>query len=127
MSEANDNGTEETNWDEWPPKMEDEALKELVLGVCDSRVFGDWNLRPSDAKSAMPIVFMPLGLGAFAEAPRSALERVGAIWEWLDKAGRRSINGYPSFMSMHVINKDDWERARAAIDVEMKRRKEIEI
>ncbi len=52
---------------------------------------------------------------------------LGAIGEHISKAGPRSINGYPIFFSMAVINKEDWDRIRAAVKREFDHRDNMEV
>ena len=54
-------------------------------------------------------------------------ENLGAIWEWYHKAGPRSINGMPCFLSMCLMCKSDWERALPAARKEIKRRESFSI
>jgi len=55
------------------------------------------------------------------------LQNIGVIYEYISKAGPRSINGYPCFFSFRILNKADWLRAHAAIVRELKRREDMEI
>ena len=53
---------------------------------------------------------------------------LGIVYEYYSEAvGSRSINGFPFFGSCRLMHKADWERAREAINRELKRREEIEI
>lgn len=52
---------------------------------------------------------------------------IGVVWEWLSKAGPRSINGYPIFFSCRLMHREDWEKARRAAQKEMDRRKELDL
>lgn len=52
---------------------------------------------------------------------------IAVIYEYMDKALPRSINGYPCFTSFHVLNRADWERARKAIYRELQHRENMEI
>jgi hypothetical protein len=54
-------------------------------------------------------------------------QQIGVLWEWMSKAGPRAINGYPTFFSVRLLHRDDWERARKAIIREQKRREDIEV
>jgi hypothetical protein len=60
------------------------------------------------------MVFMPIALGAFSEYSEEARKDIGMVYEYLDKAGPRSINGYPIFFSFRVVNVKDrllvWEK-----------------
>jgi hypothetical protein len=55
------------------------------------------------------------------------LRNLGCLYEHLSQAGPRSINGYPIFWSVRILNRDDWQRAAAAIDRELERRDNMEI
>jgi len=55
------------------------------------------------------------------------LQNLGVIYEELSKAGPRSVNGQPIFMSCRILNRSDWIRCRAAINRELARRQEMEI
>lgn len=52
---------------------------------------------------------------------------LGIIWEYLGEAAPRAINGCPMFFSCHLMHREDWERARAAINREFERRESIEL
>jgi len=52
---------------------------------------------------------------------------LGVIWEYIDKAGPRSINGHPSFFSHRLLSLSDWHRAHKAYVREMERRQNIEV
>jgi hypothetical protein len=54
-------------------------------------------------------------------------QNLGVIWEWMDKAGPRAINGYPIFFSCRIMHAEDWNRAKRAIIREQERRGTIEI
>lgn len=103
--------------------MSREELAAFVLGVCDGKIFTLHHIRESERKSMAGMVFMPIFFGAFSGLWPGELEQVGTVWEYLHEAGPLSINGYPIFMSLRVICKDDWERAIKAIDKEEARRK----
>lgn len=52
---------------------------------------------------------------------------LGVIYEEYSKAGPRSINGYPCFFSFRVLSRNDWERARKAINRELEHRESMEV
>jgi hypothetical protein len=99
------------------PRMSDEELKQFVLGWCDGRIYTN---RHINSARVVPLVFMPL---SFWKKPD--LTDVGLVWEWLSAAGPRAINGHPTFMSCRLMHADDWERARVAVERELKRREEV--
>jgi hypothetical protein len=53
--------------------------------------------------------------------------QIGIIYEYYDKAGPRSCNGMPMFMSFSILNADDWKRVWEAYSREAKRREEIQV
>jgi len=108
------------------PRMTTDELTQFVLNYCDGHLFTSAHLRPGD-EQLIQSIFMPLAFGAFAERSKSYLEKVGLLWEHMSQAGYRGINGYPTFMSLRVMHKDDWERARKAIITELDRRKNITV
>ena len=59
------------------------------------------------------------------------LMHLGCIWETTGAGERttlpRGVNGYPMFMSCHLMHKDDLARVRVAVNRERQRREEIEV
>lgn len=84
----------------------DEVLKQLAQDILDGKVFTPASLRDGERDAyTMRMIFLPLML-----AEGETLERIreaGMIYEYMDKAGPRSINGYPVFFSMKTLSKED--------------------
>ena len=98
------------------PRMTDDELADVVRAVVSGAIFTSAQCPPDMIGS----VFIVLGLGGFGSIDP---ESVGLVYEYMDKAGERGINGLPMFMSCKFIHKDDLpiviERAtvaRAALD-----------
>ena len=92
--------------------LSDEELKKLALGVINQQVFGTWSIHESDMH-LLPSIFM---IVAFMEdIDRKRLKRDGIIhvYEWMNQAGPRAINGYPMFMSANFLDKSDSDRLSA--------------
>ena len=53
------------------------------------------------------MIFMPIALGGFADMSKEDADDVGMIYEYMDKAGPRGVNGYPIFWSCHILGKKD--------------------
>jgi hypothetical protein len=105
------------------PHLDREALKKFVLDFLDGRIFVSAEVREM---SLLPNIFMPIAFGALAGFTEEDTKEVGLIWEYLDRAGPRAINGYPIFSSCRIMHRDDWEKAHAAISKEIDRRKAAE-
>lgn len=56
-------------------------------------------------------VFLMLKLGAFHDWELADIEQVGVLYERLDQAGPVAVNGWPSFLSLQVMHRDDWALA----------------
>lgn len=84
------------------PRLDDDEIKKVARGIVEGHVFTA-TMCPPDMLS---MVFMPLGLGGLSEFE---LDNVGNVYEWLDKAGERGINGFPMFMSCRLACQDDWD------------------
>lgn len=85
------------------PSMDE--LKEVARGLASGHVFTDLHLR--NPETEMSMVFMPIGLGVLSGITEEECKQIGMIYEWLDKAGPRSCNGLPMFMSVNILHRDD--------------------
>lgn len=85
----------------------DEIIK-LAKDIKAGKVFGTWNLREHDAH-LIPMIFMPVALSG-AELMKEIREKeYSHIYEYVDQAGPRAINGFPCFWSCAFLNKNDWQ------------------
>ena len=89
------------------------------MDVADGMVFGSWMLRDGLADNSFGMVFMPIllgGSGITAEQleadPRfpQGVHTPVAYYEYYDKAGPRSVNGYPCFFSCSLLLGKDVKR-----------------
>lgn len=86
------------------PDHSEEEINTLARDLFHGKIFTSNHCRdPEDLKH----VFMIIALGAFADYKKESLDKVGMVYEYLDKAGPRSVNGYPMFMSMQLLNRSD--------------------
>src|SRR5574338_507886 len=107
--------------------MTDEKLRQFVDDFVSNRIFTLHHIPPTQRQHLPGMVFLPVALRAFSQYNPASLEVVGTIYEHIEKASPRSINGYPMFMSFHVMHVKDWQRAAKAIEAEEKRRQSIEL
>lgn len=107
--------------------MSDDELRKFVSDYCSNQIFCLQNINPAHQDSLLATVFMPIAFGALADYPPDVLKEIGTIYEYYDKAGPRSVNGYPCFVSMRLMWKADWERAVKAIKKHQKKLQEVEI
>lgn len=108
------------------PRVSDEKLRQFVDDFVSNRIFTSAHLRDVEV-DLLPMIFMPIALGCFAKVQPDTLKNIGVVYEYLDKAGPRSINGKPVFFSLNMLHIEDWKRALVAIEKEQERRKHIEL
>lgn len=118
------------------PSRTPDQLKKLVLDFCDNKIFTSWHIadkyhqvEPQERKDELiardlEMVFMPIALGGLSKVN---IETIGLIFEYWSAAGPRSINGMPTFTSLHIINRRDWDIVRKTAGDELKRRQNIDI
>lgn len=102
-----------------PTLLSPEGLKELAIAFAAGRVFTDHHIASTDGH-LFGSIFMPIGLGCLAGM---SIEKIGLVFEYLEKAGPRGINGYPVFMSVNLLHinqlpelKDMVDRINAAVE-----------
>ena len=90
----------------------DEEIKEIALGIHSGNIFCDRHLQKPDDIS---FVFIPLILndGALSE---DDLKQIGMIYEYMDEASSRGINGYPCFYSMRILGKEDAKKVLEKVE-----------
>ncbi len=87
--------------------MSEKELKQLAIDIVEGKVFGSWNITDADM---LPMVFMVITFMDFDKIQELQDDDIWHFYEYLDKAGPRSINGMPIFFSAHTITKDDWKK-----------------
>lgn len=86
--------------------MTPEEIKELATDTFMEKVFFSTMLPEHDAH-LLSSVFMATVFMDSKQIDQIRKDKVVAFYEHLDKAGPRTINGYPIFMSMKTITKGD--------------------
>lgn len=90
-----------------PRVKTDEEIKQLVMDVVGGRVFCDFMIRDPSPNS-IGMVFMPLILMEREDGLRLMEEdECSMVYEYLEKAGPRSVNGMPGFFSFQFLNRAD--------------------
>lgn len=90
----------------------DEQIQEIALGLHRRQIFCDRHIPQPQWEDMVPSVFLTIGLGGFGNVDVTTL---GLVWEHLDKAGPRSINGFPMFFSCNLLNKEDAEKVMVIV------------
>lgn len=98
----------------------DAQLRKLAMDVNAGHVFGSWMLGPHD-QHIYSMVFMTLAFMKPEMIEDMKRKEVVQIYEYLNKAGPRSVNGFPMFTSHHELTKADVEKLTELI-AELKKR-----
>jgi hypothetical protein len=81
----------------------DEELKQIAKDLWAGKIFSDRNIPFFGNSNILFSVFMPLLFMDKKAIKSLQREKVNFIYEYLDKAGPRAINGMPMFMSCRVL------------------------
>lgn len=108
------------------PPMSNDELRKFVDDFVSGRLFSSAHLKANEMKD-VGLIFLPVAMGALSKYNPDSLDSIGLIFEYLDQALPRGINGRPMFTSCRFMGKPDWERARQAIIREEERRGSIEV
>lgn len=108
------------------PRLTDDELRKFIDDFVSNRIFTSAHVSEG-SQNLLSMIFMPIAFGAFKDQNEESVKNIGLIYEYYDKAGPRSVNGYPIFFSLRYIHTKDWERARKVIHAELERRKAIEL
>lgn len=92
-----------------PKSLSDEALIKIAEDLYHNKIFSSAHLDWGQDARLMGMIFMPLIL-ADKKSLEWMAEHTGLVYEYYDKAGPRSIDGYLIFLSMRFIPKKDIER-----------------
>lgn len=89
----------------------DTELKDLAMAIVKNEVFTHCHL---DNQSDIGMVFIPLSFGL--NLPEEDLADIGMVYEYNSKASPRSVNGYPMFTSLNLLNKEDFKKVNEKIN-----------
>ena len=89
--------------------MEEKDLKQLAIDIAEDKVFGTFHMNKCEIAN-MSAVFMPLVFMTDEQRQKMSDNKVVHLYEYYNKAGPRSINGMPTFMSMRNIVSKDWKK-----------------
>jgi hypothetical protein len=100
----------------------DDELKKVAEDIFAGRIFTDRHIKPEDQKALLHTIFLPLVFMADEGVKKMRDAKIDVLYEYLDKAGPRMINGYPCFFSMSFLNEEEAkkvfelvEKIRAAV------------
>ena len=87
--------------------MKTADLKQLAVDIFEGKVFTSWMIRKQDFPNSVSMVFMPLIFAEKESLQDMTKQGIVELYEYMDKALPRSVNGYPCFMSFRGLKKED--------------------
>ena len=97
----------------------DEEIRQLAVDVEGGKVFTDRHINKEEDPNMLSSVFLPLAFLDKEQAKSFQADvlsgEIGLVYEDVGKAGPRSINGYPQFLSTNYLTKDEANRLFRAI------------
>lgn len=93
--------------------------KQFVQDFVDGKVYTSQMIPDEHWDALIPVVFLPIGLGAFKDTTPHEAAHIGIIFEYLNKAGARLNKGYPTFLSMQVLDTYEWKNVSSMIVEEL--------
>src|SRR5258708_6292731 len=93
-----------------PPSIRqksDEELRQLALDTVEDRVFTSLHVEPGEIVHVFMLIVLML-----PEERKEYLADCAVLYEYLDKASPRAINGLPNFLSVNKLGFADFERWR---------------
>ncbi len=107
------------------PVKTDEELKQLAIDVLAGQVFTDRSIKQGDEHLArsifMVLMFMGPKHGAFLK------EHCAMVYEYMEEAGPRGVNGYPMFMSFKWLTREQYPKFVAYYEALMKAQEAVKL
>lgn len=100
--------------------MKEPELRQLVLDICDNKVFTDRHCRTADE---VAMCFPVLQFMKLCDQKFMAANPPGMIWEHYSKAAPMAVNGLPMFWSLHLLSPADTSKVHPLVMAELDRRK----
>lgn len=98
-----------------PQRHTAEEIQQLARDAVQGRLFCSDQIKdPDDVASCFLTVALGLGDPKFVR--RMKRERIVHVYEYMDKAGHWSVNGYPCFLSHRELNATDYSRFKEEAD-----------
>jgi hypothetical protein len=87
----------------------EKELNQIARDLHAGRIYTDLHI-PEHEAMGLIMVFLPLGFMEKGAREELLNDEPGLLYEYLDEANPRSVNGMPTFMSMQILNKKDAEK-----------------
>lgn len=82
-------------------------LKEIAVGIVEGNIFSSLSIPPGEADNLIHLIFMPLIFLTDEQREELIAKKPAVIFAHLKDAGPRAVNGYPIFMNMEVLGREE--------------------
>jgi hypothetical protein len=103
--------TEPTPTPQYRRKTDDEVAA-LAKRIYRHEVFISWMLKRQED---LPMVFMVLNFMEKPALDQLVVDNIHFFYEAYSEAGPMSVNGYPTFFSVHYLDREDGARVHAKV------------
>jgi len=103
----------------------DEELKQFAVDLFEGKIFTSARIPEAEAATILPSVFMPLFFMDEDLRKDFVESKPVLVFEYLSKAGPRSINGYPMFTSMQFLNEEEYNKMKITYDALLEAKKKV--
>jgi len=86
----------------------DEELKKIALDLYSGKIFSDRHL--NDPEKEIPLVFMIVGFMSKEDIKELESKEPVFVYEYLEKANKMGVNGYPTFFTMRYLNREEYNK-----------------
>lgn len=90
-------------------RRSDEELKQIAKDMHGNLIFTSAQIAQHEFQHMMGMVFAPIMFMEQKDREELAAKKPYVFYEYLNKALPRGVNGYPMFMSMGFLTKEEWD------------------
>lgn len=94
------------------PSLSQKEIEDVAEAIFHGRAFCSYQVPPHNDPA---MCFMVLALMDEMARAHLLINKITFVYEYMDKAGPRSVNGMPCFFSMRMVNADDAPKIVALI------------
>ena len=89
----------------------DLELRQLAMDYLAGAIFTDHHVPEEELAQELPGIFLPLALAMDPEFLATMVEGdFCMVFEYMNKAGDRTINGYPQFLSCQFLPREEYRK-----------------
>lgn len=90
--------------------LSDESIFEIAEGIHKGKIFTSNHVRKGDEQCVSMIFMVMMFNDDPSFIPWMLRCKIYVLFEYMDKASPRGINGYPIFTSCNFLDQSDWKR-----------------